>query len=155
MYVWGRGCLSEVLLCVGWVGVGVSFWGVAICLSFIYDVVNILLFQCCFVCIAINYNWIITGVGISAAITVWIVDVKVSPCVNIIVPDMEALALAGHFPVLSRSTESALEEGKRDVFLPQPHPSSVVFFFFLSSRASTSGMLKFLVVRVSCYMKMT
>lgn len=55
---------------------------------------------------------------------------KVSPCVNIIVPDMEALALAGHFPVLSRSTESALEEGKRDVFLPQPHPSSVVFFFF-------------------------
>lgn len=72
-----------------------------------------------------------------------------------IVPDMEALALAGHFPVLSRSTESALEEGKRDVFLPQQHPSSVVFFFFLSSRASTSGMLKFLVVRVSCYMKMT
>lgn len=55
---------------------------------------------------------------------------KVSPCVNMIVPDMEALALAGHFPVLSRSTESALEEGKRDVFLPQPHPSSVVFFFF-------------------------
>lgn len=58
---------------------------------------------------------------------------------NMVVPDMEALTQVEHFRVLSQSTEPPLEEGKREVFLPQHHPSLVVVLF--SSMASTSGIL--------------